>query len=199
MKWLMLFAATHGIQFNDDQCRVLRQVRLAAPECQSHFANPRNVAANYTGSPNAGSPAGSNPSGAAGPTGGGPAAAGGGPSHPGGPTGGTGAGSGGESPGSPASGSPGNPGGGDSRPGQPSPPLPTPPTKPTIDPATLAKLRGEIRDTLRQRAIERIVFGFKPPDRPDRPNFKPPDLPGRPSSKPSPSRPQGRQPGMGNP
>ena len=184
MKWLLLFAATHGIQFSDDQCRVLRQVRLVAPECQSHFTNPRNVAANYTGAANVGgsTPAGGNVSGAGAPAGGHGMASGGGPSNSPGSGGTPGAG-GGSPPGGGSSGSPGNPGGGDSRPGEPPPtidvsPVPTPP-KPAIDPADIAKLRSELRDALR----ERIIFGFKPPDKPGLPNFKPPDRPGRPSPK----------------
>jgi hypothetical protein len=166
VKWLLAFAAVHGIQFSDDQCRVLRQVRIVAPECRG-FANPRTATANFSArsqTPSApGLAAGASAPGgpSRSPSGSSP---GGSPSSPG-------------SPGNPASGgSPGNPGGGASRPGEPSPPLltptpPTQPTRPTIDQATLEKLRGEIRDAARQRAIERIIHGVKPPDRPERPGL----------------------------
>ena len=54
-----------------------------------------------------------------------------------------------------------------------------PPQKPTIDPkalANLAKLRGELKDAARQRVIDRIIFGAKPPpSQPGRPG-KPPQL-----------------------
>jgi len=60
-----------------------------------------------------------------------------------------------------------------------------PPQKPTIDPAALAKLRGEIRDAARARAIARIVNGAKPPDRPDFGKPGRPDL-GKPGFSPGP-------------
>src|SRR6185503_10352865 len=97
--------------FSSDQCRVLRQVRARAPECNAHFTAERALAANYarntdvgTGPP--GAPTGANISGAAGPAGGPGSSAGRGPSGA--------AGSGGQpanSGGSPAGGSGGSAGG----------------------------------------------------------------------------------------
>jgi len=181
VKWLMIFAATQ-VQFSDNQCRVLRQVQLAPPVCRSHFNNERSLAANFstrsrnpaaTGSaPGASAPGGSPGTPSRSPPGGSPASGAGeaadaGSSAPGASTPGSGA----SSPG----GTPGNPGGG--APGDAFNPIHPPPQKPDIDLSRIAKIRGEIRDAARQRVINRIVFGNKPPDTD---TGKPPSRPGKP-------------------
>src|SRR4029079_14065921 len=110
---LLLATPALAVMFSSDQCRVLRQVRARAPECNAHFTAERAIAADYARNADVGTgaPTGANISGAAG------AAGGPGASTVRGPSGA--AGSGGQpanSGGSPANGSggsaggPGNPG-----------------------------------------------------------------------------------------
>jgi len=187
MKLLTLvYLATHGysVVFSGDQCRTLRQARIEIGQCREHFVSLRAESANFSTPTAATSPAQGSMS-TAGPSGGRP----GSPSSPSGSPG-SGADAGGSTPeasspgngGSASGGSPGNPGGGDRHPTEPPVTLPTPPPpKPTIDPAALAKLRGEIRDAARQRVIDRIVFGAKPPpSQPGKPDF------GKPGFNPGP-------------
>jgi hypothetical protein len=168
-----------AVMFSPDQCRVLRQVRAHAPECGG-FANERSLAANFStrsrppgavgsapgtsapGRPSQGAPSSGLSGSSAADTGG---------SAPGSTTPGSGA--------SAPGGTPGNPGGG--APNDALRPIQPPPQKPSISLAALAKLRGEIRDAARQRAIDRIISGQKPPDtddggKPSRPGIGKPDF-----------------------
>jgi hypothetical protein len=168
-----------AVMFSSDQCRVLRQVRAYAPECHAHVTE-RALAANYS------TPARTTaaPPGAVGSA---PDTSAPGRSHPGAPSGdlsgGSAADAGGSAPSSSTPGSgasspggtPGNPGGG--APGDTLNPIHPPPQKPDIDLSRIAKIRGEIRDAARQRVINRIVFGNKPPDTD---TGKPPSRPGKP-------------------
>lgn len=212
MKWLLFFTAVHGA-FSTDQCRVLRQVRLAPAECRGSFAAERSLAANFSRHTPAGAPsptgASNSPDGLAGSAPGGPsggkpgtgsaADAGGSPSGPSGPA------SGGSAPG----GSPGNPGGGASDAFNPIQPPPQKPAEP-LDPAEINKPPNaeDVVRAARALAIARAIANHNP-GKPSRADVVRIVLAARAiqavrdwpyfGDKPGVGRSQGRNPGMGNP